>query len=228
MYVIILKDTIQSDELHLCLDPCGAYYISTRVLMYSCPSSWQSKQKVHQLFSSFESKKLNLFPPGLEPRTFRVLGERDNHYTTETKLTKTTRYICIYLHENSRTGRKHSVKPSMKVPPQICPWWHVKHVIRHNTIRQSPSLRRILAARGAYYIPTNKNIYHANKQLNKQNNNVTKEKLGIKIGHQTLGPGLKLTKSFPAALKMRKKKKTFSFQQTKKKRGKERERRRCC
>ena len=25
-----------------------------------------------------------LFPPGLEPRTFRVLGERDNHYTTET------------------------------------------------------------------------------------------------------------------------------------------------
>ena len=25
-----------------------------------------------------------LFPPGLEPGTFRVLGERDNHYTTET------------------------------------------------------------------------------------------------------------------------------------------------
>ena len=27
---------------------------------------------------------LSLFPPGLEPGTFRVLGERDNHYTTET------------------------------------------------------------------------------------------------------------------------------------------------
>ena len=26
-----------------------------------------------------------MFPPGLEPRTFRVLGERDNHYTTETE-----------------------------------------------------------------------------------------------------------------------------------------------
>ena len=26
----------------------------------------------------------NMFPPGLEPGTFRVLGERDNHYTTET------------------------------------------------------------------------------------------------------------------------------------------------
>lgn len=25
-----------------------------------------------------------LFPPGFEPGTFRVLGERDNHYTTET------------------------------------------------------------------------------------------------------------------------------------------------
>ena len=25
-----------------------------------------------------------MFPLGFEPRTFRVLGERDNHYTTET------------------------------------------------------------------------------------------------------------------------------------------------
>ena len=29
----------------------------------------------------------SMFPPGLEPGTFRVLGERDNHYTTETLLT---------------------------------------------------------------------------------------------------------------------------------------------
>ena len=28
--------------------------------------------------------KVIMFPPGLEPGTFRVLGERDNHYTTET------------------------------------------------------------------------------------------------------------------------------------------------
>ena len=27
-----------------------------------------------------------MFPPGLEPGTFRVLGERDNRYTTETEL----------------------------------------------------------------------------------------------------------------------------------------------
>ena len=29
-------------------------------------------------------QNFRLFPPGLEPGTFRVLGERDNHYTTET------------------------------------------------------------------------------------------------------------------------------------------------
>ena len=28
--------------------------------------------------------KANLFPPSFELGTFRVLGERDNHYTTET------------------------------------------------------------------------------------------------------------------------------------------------
>ena len=27
-----------------------------------------------------------MFPAGLEPATFRVLGGRDNHYTTETWL----------------------------------------------------------------------------------------------------------------------------------------------
>lgn len=30
------------------------------------------------------TKRVELFPPGLEPRTSRVLGERDNHYTTGT------------------------------------------------------------------------------------------------------------------------------------------------
>ena len=31
-------------------------------------------------------KQKLVFPPGFEPGTFRVLGERDNHYTTETRL----------------------------------------------------------------------------------------------------------------------------------------------
>ena len=29
-----------------------------------------------------------MFPPGFEPGTFRVWGERDNHYTTETLMKK--------------------------------------------------------------------------------------------------------------------------------------------
>ena len=42
-----------------------------------------------ELFSFLVDKNFaiflkNMFPPGLEPGTFRVLGERDNHYTTET------------------------------------------------------------------------------------------------------------------------------------------------
>ena len=32
----------------------------------------------------FYNWKTLKFPPGLEPGTFRVLGKRDNHYTTET------------------------------------------------------------------------------------------------------------------------------------------------
>jgi hypothetical protein len=35
-------------------------------------------------FKITDINEKNMFPPGLEPGTFRVLGERDNHYTTET------------------------------------------------------------------------------------------------------------------------------------------------
>ena len=34
-------------------------------------------------------RKTQVFPPGFEPGTSRVLGERDNHYTTETMAMKT-------------------------------------------------------------------------------------------------------------------------------------------
>ena len=36
-----------------------------------------------------------LFPPRLELGTFRVLGERDNHYTTETL--STNRKLILYI-----------------------------------------------------------------------------------------------------------------------------------
>ena len=37
-------------------------------------------------FSLKKKVKKRLFPPGIEPGTFRVLGERDNRYTMETEL----------------------------------------------------------------------------------------------------------------------------------------------
>ena len=41
----------------------------------------KSVQLIFQLMKGTSSK--SMIPPGLEPGTFRVLGERDNHYTTE-------------------------------------------------------------------------------------------------------------------------------------------------
>ncbi len=41
-----------------------------------------------------------LFPLGFEPRTSRVLGERDNHYTMETCMCATVKffYLIIQMH----------------------------------------------------------------------------------------------------------------------------------
>ena len=36
--------------------------------------------------NNFWIKNIGLFPPGIEPGTFRVLGECDNRYTTETPM----------------------------------------------------------------------------------------------------------------------------------------------
>ena len=38
-----------------------------------------------------------MFPARLEPATFRVLGGRDNHYTTETKVKNVHYYKIIEM-----------------------------------------------------------------------------------------------------------------------------------
>ena len=38
---------------------------------------------LQNFFGQIAEKKI-MFPPGIEPGTFRVLGGCDNHYTTET------------------------------------------------------------------------------------------------------------------------------------------------
>jgi hypothetical protein len=45
-------------------------------------------------------KKKKLFPLGLEPRTFRVLGGCDNHYTTETHRILLKRQEAAYSHDS--------------------------------------------------------------------------------------------------------------------------------
>ena len=39
---------------------------------------------VYKFTVEFSMTKKKMFPPGIEPGTFRVLGGCDNHYTTET------------------------------------------------------------------------------------------------------------------------------------------------
>ena len=38
-----------------------------------------------------------MFLPGFEPGTFRVLGERDDHYTTETLIVVIPGYYLVLL-----------------------------------------------------------------------------------------------------------------------------------
>ena len=49
-----------------------------------------------------------MFPAGLEPATFRVLGERDNYYTTKTWLNRYGwDFLVIFSSENIKQGHKH-------------------------------------------------------------------------------------------------------------------------
>ena len=49
-----------------------------------------------------------VFPPGIEPGTFRVLGGCDNHYTTET---------CDEIHSFSILSDDRSKASSKTMPP---------------------------------------------------------------------------------------------------------------
>ena len=59
--------------------------LTSNITTYTISYYHVEKHSTHIIKNSEEKK--TLFPPGLEPGTFRVLGERDNHYTTETLLT---------------------------------------------------------------------------------------------------------------------------------------------
>ena len=48
------------------------------------PEEWRDVNWRPTWNTSIDKSTKVMFPAGLEPATFRVLGERDNHYTTET------------------------------------------------------------------------------------------------------------------------------------------------
>ena len=61
------------------------------------------------IFVIVEQKKKELFSPGIEPGTFRVLGGCDNHYTTKTQLNNRENagyifYLLCVVHELNKRG----------------------------------------------------------------------------------------------------------------------------
>ena len=68
--------------------------------------------------------KAELFPPGFEPGTFRMLGERDNPYTTETTQSIMPRDIHKnYIFEHtcpSHFQRKRTLETQANRQVRIC------------------------------------------------------------------------------------------------------------
>ena len=52
-------------------------------IFFLCYFSEKYNETVRAPKNWMSNEKKDMIPPGLEPGTFRVLGERDNHYTTE-------------------------------------------------------------------------------------------------------------------------------------------------
>ena len=49
------------------------------------------------LKQKFKMKKIVVYPPGIEPRTLRVLGVCDNHYSTETLRAASDVSSCFFF-----------------------------------------------------------------------------------------------------------------------------------
>ena len=58
---------------------------------------------------AIKGKMENVFPAGLEPTTFRVLGGRDNHYITET-----ANYFTSQIKSSDQSLECFQLNPSIK------------------------------------------------------------------------------------------------------------------
>ena len=61
----------------------------------------EEKTTTEKLKKLMEEKVILMFPAGLEPATFRVLGGRDNHYTTETFANRISEYYNYKTSDNN-------------------------------------------------------------------------------------------------------------------------------
>ena len=78
--------------------------------LYNCiallfsPPQFPFRGKNHELGAK---KGQLLFPPGIEPGTFRVLGERDNRYTMETWMDSNYRQVLLNKKTNLQGKKKN-------------------------------------------------------------------------------------------------------------------------
>ena len=68
------------EEVALCQVDAAEGSVPDRLFPNSCLIAKQENLNINFV----DLITVQLFPPGFKPGTFRVLGECDNHYTTET------------------------------------------------------------------------------------------------------------------------------------------------
>ena len=96
-YVLATKDprTVRSEMVREFLFFFGPGPVCLRPIGFSPRIPVCNAVRITVVLSFQNSETKSMFPPGLEPGTFRVLGERDNHYTTETPV------FCLCFQEAS-------------------------------------------------------------------------------------------------------------------------------
>ena len=73
--------TLSVEEVAWCQEDAAEGSVQDRLFTNSCLIVKQENLNINFVYL----KTVVLFPPGFEQGTFRVWGERDNHYTTETR-----------------------------------------------------------------------------------------------------------------------------------------------
>ena len=74
------------------LGGCDDHYTTETVIVYCKTILFVNMHKIYCIGKE-------IFPPGIEPGTFRVLGGCDDHYTTETNIWKCKTILLVNMHQ---------------------------------------------------------------------------------------------------------------------------------